>query len=247
MSTVCKNCLFTFEGIYCNHCGQRTTEGRFYFKDLREDFLNNVLAVDSPLPRTVRLLFQNPGRMAQEYIAGKRKLYYQPVRYFIFMLAFYLIVRSLLNFNPVDLNLQAMDAKEAITSQHSSAMEASRFLAAHINLILPIFIFLLGAISKLVFRKSSYNFVEFILFFLYVIGQYLFIATLIIPFTFIHPAFFYFTFPAIFFYTSWSLSTFTKGRKVGRWFRSLFVTFSSFFLYILTAQGLSFFIVTQLL
>lgn len=166
---------------------------------------------------------------------------------FIFMLALHLLVRSLLKFYPIKFILQAMGTQASAAVQPSASMEVNHFSAAHINLILLIFILLLPCVSKKGFRKTSYNLVEFILFFLYVIGQYLLIATFIIPLSFIHPALLFLTFLAIFLYISWAASTFIGGKLVSRWCRSLFVTTFRFSLYILSAQALSFLIVTRLL
>lgn len=92
MLIACKNCDHSFEGNYCSQFGQPISNGRIYFKDLWHDFLNNVLTLDGPLPRSFRGMMLRPGTMVQTYISGKRRYYYQPIKNFILMLTLHLVV-----------------------------------------------------------------------------------------------------------------------------------------------------------
>ncbi len=238
MLVACKNCNHSFEGSYCSQCGQRATNGRIYIKDLREDFLNNVLSLEGPLPQTIWALMRAPGQLVQTYISGRRRHYYQPVKYFILMLTLHLVVTGLLGYNPVKSQIAA-NGQDLAHAEAAVSVQAGYFMSKHINLFLPVYILLLSGFSCLFFRKSPYNYPEFMTFFFFVIGQYLLLVTCIIPLTFIAPDFFLLTYFIKLFYTSWALASFTSGTRFKRGLKSFFTVFLSFFAYVSVSFGIA--------
>lgn len=88
---VCKNCDQTFQGEYCNRCGQKAFKrlSRTYlWHGLREDLFN----IDGGLLLTFKELWTHPGIMVINYIRGRSRRYYSPLRYLFFWTALYLLV-----------------------------------------------------------------------------------------------------------------------------------------------------------
>jgi Protein of unknown function (DUF3667) len=93
----CPSCGSPATGRYCAQCGERFLRPRDL--DLRhflsEHVAHEMLEFDGKLPRTLRVLLTQPGQLALEYIAGRRKLYVSPLR--LYLVTFLLHV-FLLNF-----------------------------------------------------------------------------------------------------------------------------------------------------
>lgn len=198
------------------------------------DFMANLFSIDSPPFRTIKELTIRPGSMIREFISGKRKKYYKPVQYFILMLAFHLLVRTILGFNPVvnqyKIMGQNLPPNEII--QNSPELKASMSMSNNINLLLFVFIFILGLFARLLFRKSGYTYIENVTFSFYTVAQYMFFATFIIPLTFIAPHFYYLGYPIILGYLTFALVSFHKSKVLGGTFKGLLTVIVSFVIYV---------------
>ena len=81
--TTCKNCGHSFEGNYCNQCGQSANVKRFRPVQLLTTFLKAFIKVDNGFIFTIKQLFKQPGDMLRGYLAGKRARYTNPITYLI--------------------------------------------------------------------------------------------------------------------------------------------------------------------
>ncbi len=79
----CAACDEPLAGVYCHACGERRArpEDESLAAFLRDQF-HEVTSADGRLWRSVRALFV-PGRLTEEYFAGRRGLYVRPVRLFL--------------------------------------------------------------------------------------------------------------------------------------------------------------------
>lgn len=79
----CPNCHYPLPhyGEFCSNCGQRYTDGRVPLKYLLQDFLDNVLNIDSKFFRTTWAL-TSPGKLTNEFFKGHHKRYASPARLF---------------------------------------------------------------------------------------------------------------------------------------------------------------------
>ena len=80
----CANCGTPLQGEFCWNCGQRAKEPRRIVIGLVQDVIVETMSIDGKLARTVANLFLRPGRLAQEYISGKRVKYSPPFRLYLF-------------------------------------------------------------------------------------------------------------------------------------------------------------------
>lgn len=143
----CKNCahLLHPEDNYCPKCGQSAKTKRLQIKQVRKDVFKKFLHADSGILHLTKALAVRPGLAIGEYIAGKRKEYYEPLKYLTFTVGisvlltayFDLMLTNSVNSNPV-----------------------SVFVAKHINLVFLISVPIAAAFSYLLFLRKGFNYAE---------------------------------------------------------------------------------------
>ena len=80
----CANCGLALTGAYCADCGQHVADAHRSVWRFVADFLDNTFCWDNKLLRTLKPLFQQPGYLTCEFIAGRRVRYVHPLRLFLF-------------------------------------------------------------------------------------------------------------------------------------------------------------------
>src|SRR3954452_21425470 len=81
--THCKNCRAELQGHWCAKCGQPAIEYRRSFRHVVADLLNEFLNWDSKFFTTIALLILKPWRLTNEFLAGKRVRYVNPLRLYL--------------------------------------------------------------------------------------------------------------------------------------------------------------------
>lgn len=87
--TTCKNCGAVVSEKFCSHCGQKASVGVLNFHELVHEVWHNLTHTDKGYLQLVAQLLMRPGKTISEYLAGKRKKYFNPF-------TFYLVTTSLL-------------------------------------------------------------------------------------------------------------------------------------------------------
>ena len=82
-STHCENCGAELQGHWCAQCGQPAIEYRRSFRYVVADLLNEFLNWDSKFFTTIALLILKPWRLTNEFLAGKRVRYVNPLRLYL--------------------------------------------------------------------------------------------------------------------------------------------------------------------
>lgn len=96
----CLNCGDTVEERYCPHCGQENIELHDSAIHLFIHFVQDIFHYDGKWWHTLRTLFRKPGQVEAEYLAGKRVVNIQPIRFYFltstifFLLLFYMFKPS---------------------------------------------------------------------------------------------------------------------------------------------------------
>lgn len=91
-STTCQNCGHTFEGKYCNHCGQKKyTEEDKSLKHILPEVFHFLTHFEGSFLRTVKTVLLHPARLSSDYCAGKRKIYYKPISFYLLIVVLYLL------------------------------------------------------------------------------------------------------------------------------------------------------------
>jgi len=81
--THCENCDAELQGHWCAQCGQPAIEYRRSFRYVVADLLNEFLNWDSKFFTTIALLILKPWRLTNEFLAGKRVRYVNPLRLYL--------------------------------------------------------------------------------------------------------------------------------------------------------------------
>jgi len=130
----CLNCNVPLVGEekYCPECGQRNNIKQLNFKLVLDEFFGDIFSYDSRLWRTVVPLILKPGKVAYEFIIGKRKHFVNPFRaYLTTSLIFFLIygllntineykgedIKTLINFNESENDSISKSEKDSILNK----------------------------------------------------------------------------------------------------------------------------------
>ena len=91
-SAHCKNCRAPLSGRFCVNCGQAANVHVPTTLELLHELLEGLTHSDSRLWRTLKSLWFSPGKLTEEFIAGRRVAYLPPFRlYLIASIVFFLI------------------------------------------------------------------------------------------------------------------------------------------------------------
>jgi hypothetical protein len=83
VSANCHNCGKAVADNYCAHCGQET---RLHMPSLGEflhEFVGHYVALEGKLWGTILRLLFRPGGLTNEYLAGRRRRYVEPLRIYL--------------------------------------------------------------------------------------------------------------------------------------------------------------------
>src|SRR5207253_8404654 len=115
--THCENCGAELQGHWCAKCGQPAIEYRRSFRHVVADLLNEFLNWDSKFFTTIALLILKPWKLTNEFLAGKRVRYVNPLRlYLLASILFFFAVNygaKGLRFEPGKLNAKDRAELEA--------------------------------------------------------------------------------------------------------------------------------------
>lgn len=80
---VCLDCGAPRLGPYCHRCGQHHLDDRLTLRVIWREFAERFLKLELGLFATVRLAVLDPGRLAREYVYGRRRRYMNPVSFLL--------------------------------------------------------------------------------------------------------------------------------------------------------------------
>lgn len=244
METKCLNCQFVTNetDFFCPNCGQRTKLGRLTIKEIVLEFFSSVFNIDAPFPKTLGRMFVKPQLLIKEFIDGKRKSYYPPVKYMVLCLFINILIGELIGFDPID-NQRSMD-QGAMDRDSVIGYKAGEFLSQYLNYFLFILPFSIAVVSKIFFWKAPYNFSERTAMGFFLSGQFIVISILPILLSRINPLLFHIMYPISIAYFAFSFyKFFNMPSKFSRFLLSLGSAFFSFFGYMLVAFLIALFIV----
>ncbi len=152
----CLNCDARADDKYCAHCAQSTHTSRLDLKHfISHDIIHGVFHMDRGFPHTLLSILLRPGRVAWDYILGKRKRYYN----FFYMLLILLGVMLYLNHltTPEHLELQKgftmkMGAGESV--------EFRPFLNQNLKYVFILFVPFFAIAGKIFLPRLCLNFIE---------------------------------------------------------------------------------------
>ncbi len=173
-SNTCKNCGTRSELHYCPACGQRISVYKVTFKETFEDLADALFSVNAPLLTTLKELVIKPGVLLRNFLNGQRRRYYKPVSFFLLTTVIYLVVRSLIGFDPFR---NSMLVVQEGSTDSTVLTDARNYFLLNLNNFVFVFVFTLAIFLKLFFYRR-YSLAEFIAISFYVLGMYTLFLTL---------------------------------------------------------------------
>lgn len=152
--TICKNCNNSFEGNYCNNCGQSARTDRINFLLFKHDTNQGISRIDSGILYSVRQLFTRPGDTIREYVEGKRVKHYKPVSLVIILATTYGIM---FHYFKVDL------IKNSLNEPGLNIEALNGWTANHFSWITLATIPFYTAGTFFCFRRQGYNISELLI------------------------------------------------------------------------------------
>ena len=152
----CKNCSNTFEGKFCNNCGQSADTQRldykFLFKNLRKNFLKYF---HGGIFYSAVQLFKRPGHSIREYIEGKRVKHFEPIALLLTLATLYGVLYHMFGINLfVDVSAQRS------ASQTTNMNLINGWFSNNFSLVTLLSVPIYSVASFVVFYKQQYNFIE---------------------------------------------------------------------------------------
>ncbi len=90
----CLNCGSALTGRYCANCSQAADVHVPSARELLHEALEGITHSDSRVWRTLDLLWFKPGKLTQEYVAGRRASYLPPFRLYLVLSIIFFLVAS---------------------------------------------------------------------------------------------------------------------------------------------------------
>lgn len=230
----CANCGQPFEAAFCPSCGQKRAAPGIRLTEVIGDFLSGIYNVDTPLLLTLRTFFKGPGGLTRAFVAGKRKAFTPPVRYFLFGVGYYYVMRWLLTWDPVD---NAVTASGGDPAAETGAMRVNHWMSRNVNLLLPLLIVVLSSFDRMLFPRTALGWTERLVHYLFAAGTYLLIATTLLPLVAVWPVFQFFSFFVIFGVIIWATIS-LHAKSVWNATKALVMTPVAFLLYVMLCSML---------
>ena len=165
----CRNCGsgLTLEQRYCGSCGQKRGFDRLTIPQLGHDFLHILTHLDRSLFPLFRPVLITPGRVARDFIEGKRKRYFGPLAW--------LVVISGLFAAEV-----AFTGLYAFTPNYRTAFMG--LLEHHVNVVYLIQVPVFAFCCRIVFWNDRFNTAEYLVVAAYTTGvRLLFYGLVLFP------------------------------------------------------------------
>jgi hypothetical protein len=143
----CLNCAapLAADQRFCGACGQRVIQGRLTIREIGHDVIHAFTHADRSIFALIGALLRRPGRVAREYVDGRRKRYFGPFAFLVISVgvaSFATYVWGVEWFSPVPNE------------------SARAILARHFNLVALVQVPLIGLFCFAFFRGAKLNFSE---------------------------------------------------------------------------------------
>ena len=178
----CLNCSAELreEFAYCPACGQSTHVHRLNLAHLGHELVHFFTHADKGIFFLVRMLATRTGRVAREYIEGRRKRYFSPLNFFLIVIGLFVFVQT--SFKPLE-GSNLAGVKESVRKipdrvQRERRLEkleriekGSAFMARYSNVINFVLTPFVALIFYLAYWRNRYNYTEHLVASLYISGM----------------------------------------------------------------------------
>jgi hypothetical protein len=188
MKTTCKNCKNSFEGNFCNNCGQTSKTHEINFKSILHEIQHSIFHIDKGILFTTKELFQRPGQTIKEYLEGKRVKHFKPFAYIFILSTIYALLTKLSHKSTF-----LSDALEGFNNGLTGGKSESDFgllgdlllwMSNHYAYTTLLIIPIISFASYLCFSRTKYNYFQHLILNSFIAGQRTVVFLIILPFTY---------------------------------------------------------------
>ncbi len=152
--TKCLNCDTNTVGKYCHNCTQKSDTKRLNLKHfISHDIIHGTLHLDKGLPFTIKEIILRPGKVASNYINGKRVRYYN---FFYLIMILIGLILFLKGFNNGSISNEVTDKAISKVSHNLGKELASHYFKHFLLSFIPLF----AISSSITYRKTKLNLAE---------------------------------------------------------------------------------------
>jgi len=178
--TICKNCNHTFEGHFCNHCGQPADTHRLSLHHIWHDLQHGLFHFDNGIIYTAKQLLTRPGHAIREFINGKRVRHFKPLAFVVVLATLYGLLYHYFIQNLFEAGTIHPD--DDVTSVYEKVIHWNLDHLAYAVLMMVVSTTIA---SYQVFKKQGYNLAEHLVLNAYYRGLGLVISVLLFPLLYI--------------------------------------------------------------
>lgn len=132
----CLNCGAPLHGSFCHECGQKNLPRRQDIGDFIINFISSFYSFESKFFKTFGFLLFRPGRIINDYNAGKRESYYHPVRMYVFLsFIFFLVLSFMPDEDKINVN---KDGKELSSEEKKQMLDSMQVNLDSLNIKMPV-------------------------------------------------------------------------------------------------------------
>lgn len=186
---ICANCNGLVETNFCPNCGQKKEIHRISGGHVVHEGFHSVTHTDKGFLLLLKVLLLRPGHVAKEYIAGKRKKYFNPLSFLVISSALLAYFGTITGY----MDRLTSNSNRSASRQRSEAWNEVMEIASHngkwltLLLMAPLF----AALSWLFFLRKRYNYAENFVLHAFIFGEAAMIRLLIfIPISLLFPQYF---------------------------------------------------------
>jgi hypothetical protein len=188
--TNCLNCgtILTADDKFCPTCGQKTDIHRITLKHIFHEFFHSFTHADKGFLGMIADLAVKPGIVAREYVAGKRKKYFNPFTFFILCLGLLVFTNNIFKSVAQDQHadprvlaqLPTEKQKRSYVKLIDRVNEGTEIGRHHLNFVFMIPLPFYALVVWLFFKRRGYNYSEVMVAYMMFLSFATFIMTLFV-------------------------------------------------------------------
>lgn len=158
MEKACLNCGTLNDSKFCKECGQSMHTHRITMGHILHEITHYFTHADKGLIYIIREMFVRPGTVVEEYIAGKRKKYFNPYTFLLLCSTISAYIYYKIKYFS---NIQIQQSPSKTGAEMNKLMMQTSALMEQYGKIVTLFMLpVLAAISLLFYTRREYNYAE---------------------------------------------------------------------------------------
>jgi hypothetical protein len=158
VNKACLNCGTENNSKFCKECGQSMHTHRLTVGHIMHEISHYFTHADKGLLYIIKEMFLRPGTVVEEYIAGKRKKYFNPYTYLLLCSTISAYIYYKIKYYS-NIQIQQSPSKTG-AEMNKLMMQTSALMEQYGKAITLLMLPVLAAISMLFYVRRNYNYAE---------------------------------------------------------------------------------------